>query len=287
VTRNFTGTLVRVERDNPVLLRQEIGRRLRAARESVGLNITQGATRLVIGTATLSRIETGVSLVPSHLLRVMTEAYRLDDEELEELVRQARAPGWWRQFGISDRHFIALESGASRLGVFEPDLVPGLLQTADYARSLFNAGMRTRRKGWIDSQLEVRMIRQERLVDEENALELDAVVSEFALCRPVGGSEVMRAQLRHLALVTELPTVTLRLLPASVVSTPALSGGFVILDFPSVQPGIVYLEHLLGQEKTEKPEPVAKTRLRLDHLRSLALDPQESVVLIERMANNS
>jgi transcriptional regulator with XRE-family HTH domain len=270
---------------NPVLIRQEVGRRLRCAREEVDLNLLEAAARLDVGASTVSRIETGRTQVSTALLEAMIQLYQLDyDEELPDLARRSRRPGWWKQYGFSDQHFIALESAASWLGTFETDLVPGLLQTADYARTLFQAGMRTRTKVWVEHQLDARMIRQERLVADEFPLRMEAVISEFALYRPIGGREVMRAQLRHLALVTELPTVQVRVLPTTVVSTPAMSGAFVMLDFPSIQPSMVYLEHALGQERTEKTEQVAKTKLRFSHLRSLAMDPDDSVALIERVA---
>lgn len=271
-------------RGNPVLLRQEVGRRLRCAREEVDLNVLQAATRLEVGASTVSRIETGLSQVSVTLLEAMIRLYQLEDEELIDLARRSRLPGWWRQYGMGDRNFVAVESGASRHSTFSPDLIPGLLQTAGYARALFHASMRTRKEVWIENQVDVRMRRQERLVADDFPLEMDAVISEFALYRPIGGHGVMRAQLRHLALVTELPTVTVRVLPTTVVSTTALLGAFVILDFPTIQPSMVYLEHVLGQQRSEKTEQVAKTKLRFKHVRSLALDPEESVALIERVA---
>jgi len=269
---------------NPVLLRQDVGRRLRCAREEVDLTVYDAAVRLDIGASTVSRIETGRTQVSSTLAQAMMRLYKLDDDELLDLLSQARRPGWWKQYGFSDDHFIALESGASRLSTFQPHLIHGLLQTADYARVLFGAGMRRRSKMWIDRELDARMIRQERLADENYPLKLDAVINEFALYRPVGGRDVMRAQLRHLALITELPTVTVRVLPTTVVSIPAMYGAFSILDFPNVQPSMVYVEHTIGTERTEKDERVGKTRLRFNHLRSLALGPEESVALIERVA---
>lgn len=269
---------------NPVLLRQEVGRRLRGAREEADLNVTEVGTRLGLAASTVSRIETGRTQVSTAVVQAMMQLYKLKDEELLDLVSRARKPGWWKQYGFADDHFIALESGASRLSTFQPDLIHGLLQTADYARVVFNAGMRTRSKQWIDKELDARMIRQERLADENYPLELNAVMSEFALCRPVGGREVMRAQLRHLALITEMPTVTVRVLPTTVVTGPAFYGAFIILDFPTIQPSMVFVEHAIGTERTDKDERVGKTRLRFNHLRSLALDPEASVALIERVA---
>jgi hypothetical protein len=164
--------------------------------------------------------------------------------------------------------------------------VPGLLQTAEYARAVFDSGRQTRRGDWIANQLEVRLIRQERLTDEEHPLQLDAVVHEFALRIPVGQPAVMRAQLQHLTLINELPAVTLRVLPASTYSFEATYGGFSILDFPLPgQPSISHALHALGDIRQDKSEFVEPARLRFAHLRSLALEPDDSVALVERVAD--
>jgi transcriptional regulator with XRE-family HTH domain len=267
-----------------VVLRREIGRRIRIARNEAGLNILEAAKRLEIAGSSLSRFENGAGPVTVHLVRSMMDVYdrRLDD--VLDLIRQARKQGWWKQYGISDRDFIALETGASHMSTYQLMLVPGLLQTEDYARALFESGREARREEWIINQLAVRMTRQERLTDEEIPLDLDAVMHEFALRSPVGGAAVMRAQLQHLALINELPTVTLRVLPASTVSYEATYGGFSILDFPtSGQPSIVHALHALGDERQDKSEHVEPARLRFAHLRSLALAPDESVALIDQV----
>lgn len=275
-----------VAHDNPILLKQELGRRLRAAREALGLNLIEAATRLEIARSTMSRIENGQAAVSVHLVRSMLDLYDVYDEDLLDVVRRARQPGWWKAHGVSNRDFIALESGANRVSCFQPDLVYGLLQTADYARAVFAAGMRRQRnETWLDNQLDVRLIRQERLVDPNEPLELTAVIGEFALYRQVGGVEVMRAQLRHLALATELPTVDLRILPASTLAVDAVYGPFTILDFPREhQVSILHLQSVLGNEVRDRERQVATARMKFDRIRSLALGPQESVDLIERVA---
>jgi transcriptional regulator with XRE-family HTH domain len=270
---------------SPILLRQEIGRRLRAARETARLGIEQAAPMLDTSPSTLSRIENGATVINVHLVRTMMDVYDQRLDEVVELVRAAKRPGWWKAYGISNTDFVALETGASLVSEFHPSFVPGLLQTAAYARALFQAVRRLPDEEWMDNQLAVRAIRQQRLTDEELPLRLDAVIHEYALCHPVGGPEVMRAQLRHLALITELPTVTLRVLPAAMVSNEALVGGFILLDFPAEdQPTITYLMHALGTEKTDRNELVWQAKLRFDHLRSLALHPDDSVALIEQVA---
>jgi transcriptional regulator with XRE-family HTH domain len=275
-----------VAHDNPILLKQELGRRLRAAREANGLSLIEAATRLEIARSTMSRIENGQAAVSVHLVRSMLDLYDVYDEDLLDVVRRARQPGWWKAHGISNKDFIALESGANRVSCFHPDLVYGLLQTADYARAVFTAGMRRQlNETWLDNQLDVRLIRQERLVDPDEPLKLTAVIGEFALYRQVGGAAVMRAQLRHLALATELPTVDLRILPASTLAVDAVYGPFTILDFPREhQASIVHLQSVLGNEVRDREHQVATARMKFDRIRSLALGAQESVDLIERVA---
>ena len=269
---------------SPVVLRQEVGRRIRMARRHAGLTVIEAAARLEITRSSLSRFENGVSGVNVHLLRSMMDVYDERMDDVLDLIRQARAPGWWRQYGISNKDFVALETAATRITNYEVTLVPGLLQTEEYARALFTSGSRVRSEEWIANQLSVRLNRQERLTDEEHPLELEAVVHEFALRNPVGPSPVMRAQLGHLALINELPTVTLRVLPASAFSSEATYGGFSILDFPAAvgHPSMCYALHALGDERRDKSEYVEPARLRFARLRSMALAPDESTALIER-----
>lgn len=270
---------------SPVVLRKEIGRRLRVARNEADLNIVEAAKRLEIAASSLSRFENGDGPVTVHLVRSMMDVYdrRLDD--VLDLIRQARTRGWWKQYGISDKDFIALETGASRVSIYEISFVPGLLQTADYAKALFQSSTNARSEEWIANRLTVRLTRQERLTEEDNPLKLDAVIHEFTLRHPVGGAAVMRTQLQHLTLINELPTVTLRVLPAAITSTEAMHGGFTILDFPTLgQPSIGYATHAFGDSRHDKSEHVQPAKLRFTHLRSLALEPAESAALIDRVA---
>jgi transcriptional regulator with XRE-family HTH domain len=268
---------------SPVVLRQEIGRRIRLARHDAGLTIVEAAARLEISRSVLNRYETGEGTVSVHLVRSMMDIYDQRLDEVLEMVRQARAKGWWKQYGISDKDFVPLETGAVRSSNYELVFVPGLLQTSDYARAVFESSRKLRSKEWIDNRLAVRLNRQERLTDDEHPLHLDAVVHEFALRTPVGGASVMRNQLRHLALINELPTVTLRILAGTVISNEAMVGGFTILDFPAGQPSISNATHALGDDRQDKSELVEPARLQFTHLRSLALEPDESVALIERV----
>lgn len=256
------------------------------ARQCAGLTIIEAAVRLEISRSVLNRYETGEGTVSVHIARSMMDIYDQRMDEVLEMVRQARAKGWWKQYGVSNKDFVALETGASRSDSYELTFVPGLLQTADYARTLFMSSREKRSEEWINNRLALRLTRQERLTDEEHPLELVAVMHEFALRYPIGGRAVMRTQLQHLGLINELPTVTLQIIPATVISNEALTGAFTILDFPSAgQPSICYALHAMGDERQDKSEHVEPARLRFVHLRSLALAPEESVALIEQVAD--
>ncbi len=126
----------------------------------------------------------------------------------------------------------------------------------------------------MDNQVAIRMRRQERLVGDP-PVALAVVIGENALRRPVGGPAVLRAQLRHLAPVVELPTVTVQVLSASTVVGEAMNGAFTIFDFDRTSlPSFVYLEHACGSDRKDKPHEVHAARSALDHLRATALDPR-------------
>jgi hypothetical protein len=163
--------------------------------------------------------------------------------------------------------------------------VPGLLQTSDYARAVFEGSLRRRSSRILERDVTVRMIRQERLTSVERPLELFAVIEETVLHRPVGGVAVMRAQLAHLVEAAALDTVTVQVLPTDVGAHPGIDGAFTVLSFEGLgEPDIGYAEHPMGSVHVEKEEDVTLARLVFDHLRSVAHSPAESVALIERVA---
>jgi hypothetical protein len=208
-------------------------------------------------------------------------------DELIQLCLQTQEKGWWRAYGLDDKGFVPLEAEATRVRDVTLTFVPGLLQTADYARALFRAAVQPQRKASIDNAVEVRMVRQQRLTSAEKPLDLEAVVDESVLHRPYGNAKVMRAQLAHLIEAAELPSVTLHVLPTSVPGRPALSAGFILLSFDHLDvPEMGYVEHTMGAVHIQKPEDVAKARLTFDRLRSLSLDPTATVELIQRVAEH-
>jgi len=274
-------------RRGSLVRRRQLARTLRELRVHAGLTIEAAAPRLDVSPAKLSRIENAHQGVDVHLVRSMLDLFDVGGDrwtEIIQLTREAGAKGWWRAYGLDDNCYVPLESEASTVRDYTINYVPGLLQTADYARALFDASPQPRSAEALEREVTVRMIRQERLTSRERPLELFAVIEEAVLHRPVGGREVMRGQLRHLVDASGLDTVTLQVLPTAIGAHPGIDGAFTVLSFDGLgEPDMGYVEHPMGSVHIEKEEDVARSRLVFDRLRTLACSPAESVDLIERV----
>jgi transcriptional regulator with XRE-family HTH domain len=209
--------------DGAVVRSIQLGRELRSLRVSARMSIEEAAKALYFSPSRLSRIELGQQSIDVHAVRSALDLYGDASKwsELVELCLQTQEKGWWRAYGLDDKCYVPLEAEATRVREVTLAFVPGLLQTADYARALFWANPEPRRKAWVDNEVEVRMIRQQRLTSTDKPLELVALFDESALLRPIGGVDVIRAQLARLIEAAECPTVSLHVLPMSVGVRPA------------------------------------------------------------------
>jgi hypothetical protein len=252
------------------------------------MTLEEAAVKLDFSPSKLSRIENAQQAVDVHAVRSMLDLLDVGGDRWGEFVALARAAaqrGWWRRYGLDDKGYVPLESAATRVDDFTLTYVPGLLQTADYARALFEGSARERSAEVLERALAVRMIRQERLTDPEEPLELVAVIEEAALRRPVGGPAVMCAQLRRLIAAAALETVTLQVLPTAVGAHAGIDGAFTVLHFHGLgEPDMAYVEHPMGAVHIEKEQDVAGARLAFERVRSAALSPADSIRLIERVA---
>jgi len=275
-------------RRGSLVRRRQLARTLRELRVHAGLTIEAAAPRLDVSPAKLSRIENAHQGVDVHLVRSMLDLFDVGGDrwtEIIQLTREAGAKGWWRAYGLDDKGYLPLESEASSVRDFTVTYVPGLLQTEDYARALFEASLTPRTAETIERDVQVRMIRQRRLTSSTDPIQLFAVIDEPVLYRPVGGPAVMNAQLRHLVAAAAFDSVELQVLPTGIGAHPAMGGAFTILSFDGLgEPDMGYVEHPMGAVHVDKEEDVARARLVFDRLRSVALDPAESVALIERVA---
>jgi transcriptional regulator with XRE-family HTH domain len=276
---------------SPTVRRRRLAAVLRRLREELGLTIEHVARELEMHPTTLSRIETGRRGILPRDLKPILAVYGVAGERQEDLLtlaRQARQRGWWQSYGdvLPGEYstLIGLEAEASEIRTYEHQLVPGLLQTEDYARAIIRVFRPSDPDEEIDRRVKVRMERQSRL-SSDPALNLWVVLDEAVLRRTVSGSDVMRRQLQRLIDVADRPGITLQVLPFAAGEHPGMTSSFVILRFPEPSdPDVVYLENFTSGLYVEEQEEIARYTLVCDHLGAMALSPRESARLIARVA---
>jgi transcriptional regulator with XRE-family HTH domain len=271
-----------------MIRRRVLARQLRLMREEAGLTLEQAAPKLDFSVSKLSRIENAQVVIDVHWVKSMLDVYDVGGDRwarVMELARETQQPGWWRAYGLGNTDYVAFEAEAIRVNDFTLGYVPGLMQTADYTRALMTAVPTGRTNEEIEKAVAARMYRQRRLSSAENRLELRAVVDESVLHRPVGGPEVLRSQLRHLAVLAELETVVLQVIPTAAGAHAGLASGFTILNFGNLgEPDIAAVEHSLGALILDKEGAAARARLTFERVLADALDPSESLAVVRRLA---
>ncbi|MEE1755776.1 helix-turn-helix domain-containing protein [Streptomyces sp. SP18CS02] len=283
------------EKPSTVLGRQ-LGDELRRFRESSGLTTADAAAVLDCTKGKISRIENGRVPVRTPDLLALLRAYGVGHEgemadRLTALARAAnrrRRTGWWNQYGpvLADtyRDYIALEATAASIRTFQGQLVPGLLQTADYVRAVTVASKAWRTPDEIEQFVQVRLARQSRLTASE-PLGVWAVIAEGVLRQQVGGAAVMRAQLDHLARITDLPNVEIQVLPFQRGAHASMFGPYLILSFTETAAlDVVLADNPTGSIWLEQDQEVARYRALFDDARTAALSPVESIALIRKIA---
>jgi transcriptional regulator with XRE-family HTH domain len=276
---------------NPTLRARRLAVELMRRREASGLSREEAARRLEWSTSTIFRIETGRSRPQPGNVRVLLDLYGVTGSErdgLIQLAREARQPGWWHSFRdvLPNPYevYIGLEGGAASIRNFEPVVVPGLLQTEDYARAMFKGGPRELERDEIERRVEVRLARQQILTRDDRP-RLWAVIDEAVIHRLVGDPAVMRAQLGHLIDTAEQGRTTVQVVPYRAGAHAGTTGPFVILDFPEpTDPAVVYVETLAGDIYLEERADVNRYTIAFDRLLAAALHPDDSVRLIQQVA---
>ncbi|MDQ0380112.1 helix-turn-helix domain-containing protein [Amycolatopsis thermophila] len=272
----------------PTIRRRRLASELRRLRESADLTIDEVAEKLECSASKISRIETGHVGVTPRDARDMLELYGMTGDEREALVqlaREARKPGWWQAYKeVFTGTFVGLEADASSLRAFQALLVPGLLQTEQYARAVIRAMRPDAEESDIQRRVAARTARQQLLTDPSPP-EYWAVIDEAVLHRVVGGPEVMAHQADRLLAVAQLPHVTIQVVPFGAGAHPGMEGPFLILGFPEqADPDVVYVDSTSGGFFLELPPDVRRYILMFDHLRATALKPDDSVEVIAAAA---
>ncbi|OIJ93696.1 transcriptional regulator [Streptomyces sp. MUSC 14] len=274
--------------NGPAVRRRKLGAELRMLRTGAGL--TSGDAARLVGwhQSKVSRIETGASGVKPADVRSLLDAYGVRDGHLRELLLMlAGSDGagdrhrWWHAYrGVlppTYRDFISLESQASAMRTLETTVVPGLLQTPEYARAVTRAAVPDLDEERLDTLVEVRLARQD-VLRSDPPLELCAVLDEAVLRREVGGPGVMARQLERLMEAARLPQVRLQVLPFGAGAHVGLTGPFVIFSFPSTSDlDVVVLDQLTSSLYLERKEDLKAYSEAFDTLRIHALSPEDSL----------
>ncbi|WP_344326831.1 helix-turn-helix transcriptional regulator [Streptomyces macrosporus] len=275
---------------NPTVRRRRLGQELRRLREQKGMTAEEVAERLLVSQSKISRLENGRRSISQRDVRDLCGVYEVEDrrivESLMQMAKESRQQGWWHAFGdIPYSVYIGLETDAASLRVYEPQVVPGLLQTQAYAEAVVAGALPEASAADIEKRVKVRMRRQERIRDTKNPLRLWAVIDESALRRLVGGKQIMREQLEQLVEFSRLPHVTVQALPFAMGAHPGVNGQYAILEFPDAADStVVYLEGVTSDLYLEKATDVQKYSVMYEHLRAQALNTEQTREFIEGIA---
>ena len=274
----------------PTVLRILLGSQLRMLREVKGITREEAGYAIRASGSKISRIELGRVSFKERDVTDLLQLYGVDEDEaatLVELAIQANSPGWWHKYSdvLPDwfQVYVGLEEAASLIRLYEVQFVPGLLQTADYARAVVQLGQPGAAPGERERRISLRLGRQE-LLTKPGGPRLWAIVDEAALRRPIGGKEVMRAQLVQLLEATEQPQVTLQVMPFRSGGHAAEAGAFTIMRFPEPDlPDVVYLEQLTSALYLDKRDDVEKYTEVMERLSVEAESPERSVHILSGM----
>ncbi|MEV5979096.1 helix-turn-helix transcriptional regulator [Streptomyces sp. NPDC052114] len=275
---------------NPTVRRRRLGQELRRLRELKGMTAEEVAERLLVSQSKISRLENGRRSISQRDVRDLCGVYEVEDhrivDSLMQMAKDSRQQGWWHSFGdIPYSVYIGLETDAASLRVYDPQVVPGLLQTRAYAEALITGALPETTPTDIEKRVQVRMRRQDRIAAPDNPLRLWTVLDESALRRVVGSRHLMRDQLEHLVEQSQLPHVTVQVIPFEMGAHPGLNGQYAILEFPdAADSSVVYIEGVTSDLYLEKANDVQQYSVMYEHLRAQALNVEQSRQLVADIA---
>jgi uncharacterized protein DUF5753/helix-turn-helix protein len=259
-------------------------------REEAGISRTDAGWAIRGSESKISRLELGRVGFKVRDVDDLLKLYKLDDaderERLLNLAREANNPGWWQRYDDVTpswfHSYLGLEMAADLIRTFELQFVPGLLQTPEYARAVVALGRldeplpRTEQERLVA----LRMARQ-RVLTRQRPARLWAVVDEAVLHRPIGGKDVLKAQLEYLIEASRRHNVTLQIIPFDQGGYTATGGAFTLLRFNDTDlPDIVYMEHLTSAVYLDKREELDAYVVTMDSLSITAAQPRETEGLI-------
>ncbi|MER7166457.1 helix-turn-helix transcriptional regulator [Micromonospora sp. NPDC000207] len=269
----------------PTIQRRRLGNALRRAREAAGKSPDEAAEVIDSASSKISRLELGQSGIRLTDLKLLLDLYGVTGEEVEplrELARAGRQRGRWSGYRnvVPDwfRQYLDLEADAAEIRWYQPEVVPGILQTEPYIRAMIDGED-------VEQQITVRLERQ-KVIDRPDGPELNFILSESALRRDLGDRAAMREQLSHIATLGKRPNVTIQVFPLDAETYVVASFNFIILRFgEEIASDVVYLETFTDADYLDGPEALRAYNRLWDGLRAAALGPAESRRLILRIAD--
>ncbi|WP_328937830.1 helix-turn-helix transcriptional regulator [Streptomyces tauricus] len=274
---------------DPSLNRRKLRIALRQAREDAGYTQREAAERVEWSQSKLIRVETGAVSISVSDLRALAHVYEITDPaavaELEEAARGSKGPSWWSGYHdvLSPQfaQYLGYETAAVRLHTYNPIVVPGHLQTRDYAKALLAPrGLDDDR---VNRVVELRMERQSRMFEAAERLSSVFILDEAAVRREIGGKEVLAGQLQQLLDFGARSDVTILVLPFTAGAHYSTLGSFVLLGFTDDK-DLLYLEHAAGSMTGgEDVELLKRYQKCYQDIRERALDESESLGLIDRI----
>lgn len=272
---------------SPTVRQRQLGMRLRAIRARLGLSVEAVAKELECSPSKISRLETASRRPNPRDIRDLCKVYELDEatsEELMDLARKAKEPGWWKQYAdVGLDPYIGLEQDASAITSFATLYIPALLQTEDYAKAIIKGIAPRMDPAVLKERVEVR-VRRQQLLDRDPPPRYRVLVDEAVLHRPTGGPEVMARQIDKVIDLVEDGKVTVQIVPFDVGAIATQDSNFVLLEFvDSSLSSVVFIESLLNNQILEKQADVDRYREAIEHLRDSALTPRESIIRMTKM----
>jgi transcriptional regulator with XRE-family HTH domain len=274
---------------NPTVRQRELGIRLRDLRHAKGLTVEEVGGLLECSGTKISRLETGARRAVLRDVRDLCQIYGVTDQaqvdEIVDLARQAREPGWWTQYdepALSP--YMGLEQEAAAITAFSMHSVPALLQTRDYASVTIRNIEREMDPAVLEQRVEARLRRQD-LLHRPAPPRYRALLDEAVLHRQVGGLAVMQVQLEKILTYIEEERATVQVIPFSAGAHAATDSNFVILEYSEDTPQqtVVYVEGLFNNRYQERPAEVARYLEAAEYLRDTALNPRDSTNLIAQI----
>jgi transcriptional regulator with XRE-family HTH domain len=276
---------------SPTVLRMILGRQLKALREKADLSYQQAAEAILSSEWTVRRYESAEGGLKPLTLKSMLIAYGITDvREIDaflSLARDASKPGWWHRYeDVLPSWFkvaVGLEESASLIRAYEPQVVPGLLQTEEYIRAITAASFPSENEEDWERRVALRLARQD-LLKRPAPPQYWVVLEETVLRRPIGGKDVMRGQLKHLIEAAARPDVTIQVLPFSAGWHPAMYGMFNMFRFPdNAMPDVVYSEALTSASYLNQPNETTRYTEALDRMAARAATPDQTLTILRKI----